>query len=852
MSLLKRQLELEQEGVTKGVEDYKAKVAKSPLTDLLPGQVILKEGMTPLTAAIDDFMTPQVGAGRLCASKKFFRMLGIPSDELAYLTLRFCLTEAGEALTLSRASIKLCDTVLDHHEYTKFKKLNPGYLRMLEENQSSNMQHRRTVVMLKKRQWGIGDTVMSDEEKSTVGQKLIELCVKSTGLVRRRSIRQFVKGKPETSYVLVFTESTLLKLAKYHGQCELLSPTNMPMIMKPKAWTSAVSGGYYSDSVTHRNKAVKTRNSKALDSLEQSDMTQVYSALNAIQDVPWTINSRVLAVLDAVWDGGGCLGGLPSPEITPLPTKPWSNDAQFKDMKDNRPDLVKRWKKQALKIYDDRIGEGGQRVNVTSKLALAHKFADEKEIFFPHTLDWRGRVYPLPSWINPQADDLGKGLLQFAEGKALGATGAYWLAVHGANTYGKDKISFDDRVQWVKDNEVAILDSAENPLDGMRFWCATDENGTPFADSYCFLAFCFEWAEYKKNPSFLSHLPIGLDGTCNGLQHFCGMLLDAEGGKFVNLLPSDVPQDIYSKVAKVVSGLVQIDADSSVAQVIEKLPKSRVMKPKEDKNGNLIPVKVRDIKAQAETVIEMAKLWVGKIDRGIAKRPTMTKPYGAKKHGYKFQLMSELKKRGGSYLGVENPFQPAVYLADRMNDGINQVVIAARDAMDFLRDVSKVVAKNEQPITWKTPVGFPAWQEYRESDRYRVRTFWGEVSMRLHIKRELVTFNKNKMSNSISPNFVHSMDASMLMDTVNSCTGLGINNFAMIHDSYGTHACDTEVLAQELRNSFVKMYSVDILAKFLEEVKQQLPEELHSELPELPAKGTLDLAEVKNSRYFFA
>ena len=849
MELLKRQLELEQEGITKGIEDYRTKVQKSAVTDLMPGQELLKAGMEPLTAALNEFLAPSTEgrkAGRLCSSKKFFRLLGVPAEELAYLTLRFCLTEAGDAMLLQRACVKLTDTVLDHHEYTKFKRLNPGYLRMLEENQSSNMQHRRTVVMLKKRQWGISDTVMSDEDKYLVGLQLIELCAKSTGFVRKQVVTRTAKdANREVPYYLALTEKTVQWLEKHHAQCELLTPFFMPMIKEPKPWTSATSGGYYTDCVTQRNKAVKTRNSKALDSLAENDLSQVYSALNTIQSVPWLINKRILTVLDEVWNSGGNLGGLPSAELKELPPKPWENDAQYQDFKQSRPDLIKRWKKHALEVYEERISEGGKRTSVTSKLRLAHKFSDEASIYFPHTLDWRGRVYPIPSWINPQSDDLGKGLLMFAEGKALGETGAYWLAVHGANTYGNDKVSFDDRVQWVKDNEEAILDSAENPLDGGRFWADADS-------PYCFLAFCLEWADYKRQGAdFKSHLAVALDGTCNGLQHFCGMLLDEEGGKFVNLVPSEKPQDIYSRVANVVSGLVQADAESTVAEVMAKLPKAKEVKePKEGKGGK--KVKARDPKAIAEGIIEMAKVWVGKIDRGIAKRPTMTKPYGAKKHGYKFQLMAELKKRGGSYLGIENPFQPAVYLADKMNEGINEVVIAARDAMDFLRDVSKVVAKNEQPITWTTPVGFPAWQEYRNSGSTQINTFWGGVRLQLRIQKDLITFNKSKMSNSISPNFVHSLDASMLMDTVNVCSSKGIKSFAMIHDSYGTHACDTDTLAQELRESFVRMYSEDVLGRFLEEVKQQLPEELHSELPALPPKGNLDLAEVKNSRYFFA
>lgn len=810
--LLKRQLELEQEGVDKGIAEYRSRRLTTSEVDLQPGQALLKAGMLPMIEALNLFLTPSDkgrAAGRLHSSKKFFKLLKISSEELSYLTLRFCLTlTVKERLPLQSACIRLTDSILAHHEYRKFKAANPGYLRKLEETQSSNMNHRKTVVMLKKRQWGITDTEMSSADKLLVGLQLLEICMKSTGLIMKHNLRGDL-GVKDVSCHVALTPKALMWLEKHHDQCELLTPLLMPMVMPPKPWTSADCGGYYSGTVTGTSQAVKTRNKDALGILNNHDMSQVFSALNKIQETPWAINKDILMVLDEVWESGSTLGGVPSPELRDLPAKPWSNDFEYEELRATRPEAIKQWKHDATAAYDERVADTSHRVSFTSKVRLAHKFVDEAAIYFPHTLDWRGRVYPLPSWINPQADDVGKGLLRFADGKALGEQGIYWLSVHGANTYGNDKVSFDDRVKWVEDNKAAILDSAVNPLDGQRFWSDADS-------PYCFLAFCMEYAEMSSltdRGSYVSHLPVALDGTCSGLQHFSGMLLDEVGGSSVGLTPQEKPSDIYTKVAQVVSAMVQVDADG----------------------GD-----------------EMAALWVGKVDRGIAKRPTMTKPYGAKKHGYKFQLMAELKKRGVNYLDTKDTFKPAIYMADRMNEGINQVVVAARDAMDFLKDVAKVVAKQEKPITWTTPVGFPAWQEYRETDSYTVETFWGGVKLKLSLRKDAIKFNKSKMLNSISPNFVHSLDAAMLMATVNSCATLGINHFAMIHDSYATHACNTALIARELREAFVSMYSTNVLAKFLDEVKQQLPEELHELLPELPPLGSLNLEDVRKSPYFFA
>ena len=51
---------------------------------------------------------------------------------------------------------------------------------------------------------------------------------------------------------------------------------------------------------------------------------------------------------------------------------------------------------------------------------------DFAAIYYPHTLDWRGRAYPLPMWLQPQGNDLSRGLLQFTEGKPLHSPRAIW------------------------------------------------------------------------------------------------------------------------------------------------------------------------------------------------------------------------------------------------------------------------------------------------------------------------------------------------------------------------------------------------------------------------------------------
>jgi len=43
-------------------------------------------------------------------------------------------------------------------------------------------------------------------------------------------------------------------------------------------------------------------------------------------------------------------------------------------------------------------------------------FKNVDQIYFPHNMDFRGRVYPIPPHLNHMGADVNRGLLEFAEG----------------------------------------------------------------------------------------------------------------------------------------------------------------------------------------------------------------------------------------------------------------------------------------------------------------------------------------------------------------------------------------------------------------------------------------------------
>lgn len=138
---------------------------------------------------------------------------------------------------------------------------------------------------------------------------------------------------------------------------------------------------------------------------------------------------------------------------------------------------------------------------------MARKMKDEAGFFYPHNLDFRGRAYPMPPHLNHLGSDLCRGILEFAEGRALGSSGLRWLKIHLANLYavgGVDKLSREGRIDFTESHLNDIFDSADRPLDGDRWWLNAE-------DPFQCLAVCINLAEALRSPSphtVVSYIPV--------------------------------------------------------------------------------------------------------------------------------------------------------------------------------------------------------------------------------------------------------------------------------------------------------------------------------------------------------
>jgi DNA-directed RNA polymerase len=184
--------------------------------------------------------------------------------------------------------------------------------------------------------------------------------------------------------------------------------------------------------------------------------------------------------------------------------------------------------------------------------------------YFPHNVDFRGRAYPVPPHLSHIGDDLCRGLLLFKEGRPLGERGLRWLKIHLASMHGASKVSHDDREKYTMDHLDDIFDSADNPLNGRRWWLKAE-------DAWQCLAACKELTKALRSPipeEFVSRLPVHQDGTCNGLQHYAALGGDQKGAEQVNLEPLEKPADVYTGVANLVSRIIDEEAAQNIPQAV--------------------------------------------------------------------------------------------------------------------------------------------------------------------------------------------------------------------------------------------------------------------------------------------
>lgn len=603
-------------------------------------------------------------------------------------------------------------------------------------------------------------------------------------------------GKRET-WKLSMDPEVSGHLAKQHEQLELLSPMLYPSVAPLEDWNEGGKGGGY---LYHKHDLFKPVNlGDRAPKFEGSPI--VIQAVNAVQRTAFAVNRNVLEVQENLWRSGGGVAGLCRLEPIDVEREEPRREGESEEM-------LRARKERRAEIHRANALDAGLRLEQLWRLKAAKTMARYPAFYHSWQLDWRGRIYPKSTVLHPQGGDLDRGLITFAKAMKQTEDGRRWLAIHLANCWandGIDKEPYSVRVEWVNQQEKLIRATVANPYDNQ--WWQQAEN------PWMFLAACFEWCREDG----LTQLPVAIDGTCNGLQHYSAIGLDAIGGLAVNLVPGPRPRDIYNDVATEMKAALSRRTSFEVVRMVK------------DGGG---------VKSVRQTI---PRPWLPEITRKVAKRGVMTYPYGLTHVGMLKQFIED-----GWVEGSDDPFASASALRDLLTEGIGKVVVKAVEYMDWIKGVAAEFNKVGKAWSWTVPsTGLRVTQDY-VIPNYQQLSLPGLGRLRFEVysdaEREL---NKLKQLNGSCPNIIHSFDAAHLMLTVRAAVTAGITDFWLVHDSYGCHAPLVPTLGRVLREEFVGMYKENPLERIKEEAEAQLG----ANLPSLPERGTLDLEGVLESEY---
>lgn len=792
--LQQEQTDLEMKSVDDGVARYRRMRESQDHTAMTPEQDLLVSVLPHLIAGIEK--TKRAAAsGRALRGVHIWgmRLCSLPSDKLAIITLSTAINGVlnPEKSTYAAISRAIGAAVKAEREFSVLKKSAPDILQeWLRHTKRLDLKEWKRTGRAAYQRAKVAEMDGPWDQKTTtwVGSILLTTLIQFSDIIEH----EMVMHKGRTVGRLKMRADLLDRLEKQHATFEVLRPVFYPMVVPPVRWADSDQGGY----LHHRVPLMKRGRGNTDGTVPAAPL--VRESIDLMGRTGWRVNEFIFRVADTIHKAGGGTGGIPTRENKPLPARPADIDSN--------PVALSEWKLEAAKVYGFNAEQVIRRGDVIRVLDIIRSMRG-KSMFFPHQLDWRSRAYPVPAHVGPQAADLGRAIIEFDEGKPLGPSGMFWLTNHLANMLGV-KGSFATRA-----SEVLKRMTSSGP-DSLSAWVDDPIRNTGWGDTekyddpFLLLAAAREYVNAKRSgdpTAYVSHLCVSLDGSCNGLQHLSAMGLDEIGGRAVNLIPSPEPQDIYSDVSAVVEIRVRADATAN---------------PSPD---------------------NPATQWVGRITRSTVKRSVMTTPYGVTQAGIRTQFIMD-----GHTDGMNGKFACAQYLKDVTYNAVGQVVIAARNIMDWLQSVAKQTAPINHGLSWITPAGFTVHQEYLITTTTVVRTLTQSITLRVPHRERII--DEAEQVRGTAPNFVHSFDAAHMHRTTVAAANRGVTHFGMVHDSFGTHAADMDTLRSVLREEFVAMYSEkDWLAEFKTSVEQATG----LTLPDLPAKGHLNLQDVLRSPYVF-
>ena len=800
------QIKREQQILEEGINKFKEEIHKAIKTgnfDKTPyGMLLYNLGYMNIKDKIQEYLD-STQKGDRSKVQNYIKLYNEDAEALAYVVLTSALRSVAVQGTLTVTALSIMGNLKQIYRDKALKETNPKLYSYLgyEFRRASN---KRKKMLIKKHLKSLDDPYNFSNTAIDLkaGTTLIDLVIKSgSGLFELITTTKEKKrtNKPlHNIKVLVLTKEAKHILSTLDAKSVVANIyMHKPLLVPPRDWTSTTNGGFYvlpSRFLLHKpNQGIQNKK------INREDFTSVFRIINKLQRIPWRINKRMYKLIKYVFTQDLRLGGAP-----PARVRTWEELIDKPEGEVSKEEWHK-FNKEREKLIIKLDAEFGKRLELVYALGVAEEMLGyDVPFYYVYQVDYRGRIYPNDSYLNLLKGSIIKSLLEFGEGEYLTQEGKYWLAIHLANTYGLDKAPYNERLQWVYDNYNLILTVAEDPLANVSLWNDVDS-------PYEFVAACQAYLDDLNGEKV--YLPIQLDATCSGIQMYSGLLRDKKGGESVNVIGT-TRNDIYQRVQHRAEELLT-----------------------EGRYDPILTYTTKDRETHSTLTHKFANELKGNITRQLVKRPTMTVPYNVTKYGMQEQQNDELVKleeEGKAFWSVDTWFINKV-LTDVTYTAIYNIVKGAKIGRDYLVAVANTL---DSPAKWYTPIyNFPVIQQTYKSKAVRINTLLGTLTLR----KQGANHVRRIQANQIAPNFIHSIDATVLYGVVDRQEG----NIGTIHDCFLVPPNSGGLVQNNYKEAYVETMRADPLRLFQQQVD---PEET---IP-LPEYGNLNLDDVFDAEYIIS
>lgn len=618
---------------------------------------------------------------------------------------------------------------------------------------------------------------LTPSEQSQVGMFFIELGT-MIGLLDTKNV---IVGKTKQQKFL-FADELIERLNDLETNYRFRAFDDVPLKLKPLPWEYEsspsrinTSGGGHSKFVRHRHKLCRGYYTDTVFKHEAIDL------LNKLQDTAWMVDNQVLTIARQCLEKGYTVGSFQSMVDKPEPLVP------IPGLSDE--EVLKR---KGAKAVEHRAANNANKkyLRTARVLETVKEYQYDGEFYYSWSCDWRGRIYPIASWLQIQGPDYERALLQFRQGCELNKVGKQWAARAVGGAYLGSTSSYDDRENWTYQNEELIKLIASDPISNIGLWDGAKE-------PWSFLQLALEWSAvvlFETKSTW--HVPVGVDSTASGLQLLSAMRRDKQGMRFANLLPSNdstKPQDAYMRVLEL---------------------------------------------AKEQAVTNHQRHLLDYLDyRNVGKPALMLSIYGGSFKTILARILEFFDDKK-----IEISYDDCKAVTSLVLAASKKTFPEAYKALSWLKKLARIAFEDLEMdrLSWSTPTGDYIDLTQNELAMMKIHTeLLGTVNVALGETEEPDT---KSMTSSFAPSFVHSYDAALVKAAFHDWE----QPIALIHDCVRLLPNDMNQAISKIKIGFTKVCNGDPLSQLADDLGVDA-----EMLPRLPQGDDNLLGQVMNSTYMF-